>query len=993
MATRTAQVIIQVDDKSLVELNTEIKTLETSIKNLKIGTTEWITQNEKLGVLKTRFREATDEAKKLQGVVQKVTGADMVRSVAKLGAGMVGAFSAASGSLKLLGINSKTFDEMTAKATTLMSVMGGLNQISELFSTTNLKGLKSIAAGFGGLVTTVKSASTAMKAALISTGIGALVVGLGLVIANWDKIKNAITGTSKKEQEAFDSSQKSREEIIKSLEDENKVLEERQRLFEESQKYLDTEAVKRASNSAAVEEDIFKQNRLLQEQIDKNTEIINQNKKKLEKSNVDELSRNVFDLETKLNDLQNNISEASVMESGRIEKQLNKAKEKLKVEQEANDLLIQQNVTLAIQNQNYDTQLALNKSILDANAIAAEETKGVVRDIKDLQASYEAQLVVLNTQKDKENEIYQIQKNVLELQRDELNLIPNLTTEQQYQLNLIESKLIALKNENIEFNKQHKLLKDRTTLELENLLYERDLNESIADAGFLYEEILQKNKEYSNELENQVTLLEDQVKNSNELLDTAEKLEQFDISQSKYQEKLKIGFRFNTEEFKKYLVGRSTELELFTQIQEKTAEKLKNDIKIQENNKTNLAILIEQKQVTLDSLSDQFLHNDELLKQAEYERSIAKTSEEKLAAESKINGVLAERNALIQNMQETEGQIADNKDAIVKADIKIQQSEIAILKTTEKTAKKTAEITEEVEEQQKLYKRLQNFVGKYGEQIDAASRALLQSMELISTLFESNATRHQEEIDRLNAQYDEMNSAEADRQDRLLAYEEELKDANGDRYDQLLSLIDQEKAAKNANFVSEKDQQNKLAEIEHKKLVDERKAAQWRKAQAIIDATIQGALAVIKALPNVFLSVAVGILAAAGVATVAAQKIPDVPPLVQYKKGGFTGYGDDDEVAGVVHKKEYVVPAKVVGSPSAERHIAALEQMRNRGYQSGGFVAPANSSSVTGFDYDKLTAALVDAISSLPPSQVSLVAINNGLAEVNLTKNNASLTR
>jgi hypothetical protein len=51
MATRTSQIVINVDDKSLVELNNEIKILETSIKNLKINSAEWIAQNEKLGKL------------------------------------------------------------------------------------------------------------------------------------------------------------------------------------------------------------------------------------------------------------------------------------------------------------------------------------------------------------------------------------------------------------------------------------------------------------------------------------------------------------------------------------------------------------------------------------------------------------------------------------------------------------------------------------------------------------------------------------------------------------------------------------------------------------------------------------------------------------------------------------------------------------------------------------------------------------------------------
>ena len=76
MASKTAQIIIAVDDKSLIQLNAEIKILETSMKNLKVGTQEWIKQNEQLGTLKAKFKDATDQAKLLQGQVQKISSGE-----------------------------------------------------------------------------------------------------------------------------------------------------------------------------------------------------------------------------------------------------------------------------------------------------------------------------------------------------------------------------------------------------------------------------------------------------------------------------------------------------------------------------------------------------------------------------------------------------------------------------------------------------------------------------------------------------------------------------------------------------------------------------------------------------------------------------------------------------------------------------------------------------------------------------------------------------
>ena len=54
--------------------------------------------------------------------------------------------------------------------------------------------------GFKGLIKTVKG----FRTALLTTGIGALVVALGLIVAYWDDIKNAVNGVSKEQKESLD---------------------------------------------------------------------------------------------------------------------------------------------------------------------------------------------------------------------------------------------------------------------------------------------------------------------------------------------------------------------------------------------------------------------------------------------------------------------------------------------------------------------------------------------------------------------------------------------------------------------------------------------------------------------------------------------------------------------------------------------------------------------------------------------------------------------
>jgi hypothetical protein len=980
MATRTAQVVIQVDDKSLVELNAEIKTLEASIKNLKIGTTEWVAQNQKLGVLKGRFQEVTEEAKKLQGQMTKVTGSDQIRAIAKLGTGMVGAFASANGALTLLTGN-KAFDEITAKATSLMQVMGGLNQIAELFSKQTMTGLASIGAGFKGLTSTVKGFSTATKAALISTGIGALIAGLGLVIANWDKIKGAISGGSSAEKKYLEDSQKGREAVIKQLEAEQKLLEDRKKAIEEANKFIgkgNQEEATRIVNNL-----IKNQNELLNENIQKNNDRLKQLDIEIKKAETslkaNEMSRKAIEGDP------NQLTITFKILDKRI------ALGKLNIE----SLKKEKENTEAI-NENLLKQNELNNDLYDNRQKALISAQDYINATEKIIKNNEAELAIVNSLKDSEQQRFELQRSNLYQQINAIEKIRKeggtLTKDEEAQVKLLNSQITALENQNeLRINNEKLALKQVEDSAME-LVNQKLINDELSDIELKYININEENKKRSDELDHISNSLESEVK-------TIEGFQKKYEDVLKFERQLYETRKITTDDIVENL---KTELGYFITIQDKTREKLDNEKLILENQLKINEAKIQEKNDTIAVYGEQYKINELEKERLEKELlgvgkdpylSRLEKQQKILDLQAQINKLDTDNKNIIKEITVANNEITDSKNENLKVSTEISGVEKDINKTVTDTQDKTVETTLEIQKQLKLYKRLQNFLGNYAEEIQAVVDILNQSIELVATVFDSAAQRHQEEIDALQVQYDEMNNAEADRQDRLLAYEEELKDANGDRYDELLSLIDQEKAAKDANFVSEVDQKNKLAELEHKKLLDERKAAQWRKAQSIIDALIQGALAVIKALPNIFLSVAVGILAAAGVATIAAQKIPDVPPQEKFEKGGFTRKGKNKDVAGIVHANEYVIPADVVGSSKAQHHIAALERQRVRGYAEGGFVAPANSSSSPGFEYEKLSKALINAIKEMPNPQVGLVNISNGLKEVELTKSQAGLTR
>ena len=90
---------------------------------------------------------------------------------------------------------------------------GGIKVIDEAFGGIGTK-VKEVGKGIKamgkGLVTSFKSGiagASGLKKALISTGIGALVVALGLIVAYWDDIVGAISGVSADQKQLLEDTQ------------------------------------------------------------------------------------------------------------------------------------------------------------------------------------------------------------------------------------------------------------------------------------------------------------------------------------------------------------------------------------------------------------------------------------------------------------------------------------------------------------------------------------------------------------------------------------------------------------------------------------------------------------------------------------------------------------------------------------------------------------------------------------------------------------------
>jgi len=169
-------------------------------------------QDQALGSLKSQLREATQEVTKLSeqfGATSKeAVGAakraaelkdrigdaksliDAFNPDAKFKAltaslsGVAGGFSALQGAVGLFGKENEDLQKTLVKVQSAMALSQGLQAVGE--SIDSFKQLGTV------IKTQVVSAFSTLRGALIATGIGALAIGIGLVAANFDKVKKAV---------------------------------------------------------------------------------------------------------------------------------------------------------------------------------------------------------------------------------------------------------------------------------------------------------------------------------------------------------------------------------------------------------------------------------------------------------------------------------------------------------------------------------------------------------------------------------------------------------------------------------------------------------------------------------------------------------------------------------------------------------------------------------------------------------------------------------
>lgn len=173
--------------------------------------------------LKTQYREAVQELQKLSQTYGETSeqAANAARKAAELkdqiefskdlikgfnpdakfqaveGAinGVMNGFQAFEGGLALLGVESDKVQEAMLRVQAVMALTQGINGIMQAKD------------AFATLGTVAKTALKGIKTELIATGIGALVVALGTIVAYWDDIKGLVNGVNDETQKNVELTQ------------------------------------------------------------------------------------------------------------------------------------------------------------------------------------------------------------------------------------------------------------------------------------------------------------------------------------------------------------------------------------------------------------------------------------------------------------------------------------------------------------------------------------------------------------------------------------------------------------------------------------------------------------------------------------------------------------------------------------------------------------------------------------------------------------------
>jgi hypothetical protein len=187
---------MKIDEKAIktnlggmVSMKKELRLLKEQLASGELSGAEFDQAAMRAGVLQdaigdasTRVRVLASDTKNLDATMQGIQGA-------------AGAFSVVQGAAAAFGSENEDLVKTLAKVQGSMALVNGLQQVAAVLNKDSAFSIIFLSKAKAALSTVIGTTTGALKLfriALISTGIGAIIVGIGLLIANFDKVGEKI---------------------------------------------------------------------------------------------------------------------------------------------------------------------------------------------------------------------------------------------------------------------------------------------------------------------------------------------------------------------------------------------------------------------------------------------------------------------------------------------------------------------------------------------------------------------------------------------------------------------------------------------------------------------------------------------------------------------------------------------------------------------------------------------------------------------------------
>lgn len=171
-----------------IDIKADVRSLRTQIRE---ATQEFVRLQEsgsasaqEIAKSAKRVAELKDALADARSTIDAFNPDQKFRAFSQSIQGVTGAFASAQGALALFGKESEDLQRQLLKVQGALALSEGLNQVLD-----SVQGFKNLALV---IKTNVIGAFTTLRGAIVATGIGALTIGLGLLVANFDKVKDAV---------------------------------------------------------------------------------------------------------------------------------------------------------------------------------------------------------------------------------------------------------------------------------------------------------------------------------------------------------------------------------------------------------------------------------------------------------------------------------------------------------------------------------------------------------------------------------------------------------------------------------------------------------------------------------------------------------------------------------------------------------------------------------------------------------------------------------